>query len=301
MPNQTINALIEEKIDIFQAAFRQTAKVVFRDEGKRNKLMHPGEFGTYREAIVADLISAFLPQKLEIDTGFIVNANDGISGQIDLIVYDPSLTPTLESKNRQRFFPIETVVAVGEVRSDISPERLTDGLRRLAKVKALRAEETPERSTVQRWSGLGNTDYDPRRIPFDQVFSFLICNRFTFPFHKTIKSTLDSAYGDTPYDFRHNAILSVQNGLLRYSGSLPNGEKADTHFPTSPFTGERNLNKWLRPEENPYYPLKSFCSDLFMHTSYCTIAHPDLSRYFTAGLHHFWIEKASRQNLDPKA
>ena len=126
MPNKIIDELIEERIDIFRSAFAQRAKVLFQDNEKRNNLRHPGEFGTYREAITRDFLQSFLPQRLAIDTGFIVNALGDVSGQIDLVIYDPSLTPPLESKNRQRFFPVETVVAAGEVKSDMDKGQFKD-------------------------------------------------------------------------------------------------------------------------------------------------------------------------------
>ena len=52
MANKIIDELIEERIDGFRSAFAQRAKVLFRDDSKQNRLSHPGEFGTYREAIV---------------------------------------------------------------------------------------------------------------------------------------------------------------------------------------------------------------------------------------------------------
>ncbi len=51
MANKIIDELIEERIDGFRSAFVQRAKVFFRDDSKQNRLSHPGEFGTYREAI----------------------------------------------------------------------------------------------------------------------------------------------------------------------------------------------------------------------------------------------------------
>ena len=73
MANKIIDELIEERIDIFRSAFAQRAKVLFHDEDKHNRLRHPGEFGTYREGVTRDFLQSFLPQRLAIDTGFIVN------------------------------------------------------------------------------------------------------------------------------------------------------------------------------------------------------------------------------------
>ena len=52
MANKIIDELIEERIDEFHSAPVQRAKVLFRDDSKQNRLSHPDEFGTYREAIL---------------------------------------------------------------------------------------------------------------------------------------------------------------------------------------------------------------------------------------------------------
>jgi hypothetical protein len=52
MANKIIDELIEERIDGFRSAFVQCAKVFFRDDSKQDRLSHPEEFGTYREAIL---------------------------------------------------------------------------------------------------------------------------------------------------------------------------------------------------------------------------------------------------------
>lgn len=291
MASTIINELIEERANVFVSAFNQRAKVLFRDDEKRNKLRHPGEFGVYRENITAQFLKCFLPQHLAVETGFIVNAAGDVSGQIDLVIYNPLLTPPLESRERQRFFPVETVIAVGEVRSDVTKTLLENALQRLAKVKSFRARSGPEASAVSRWYGLSNTQYDPRRIPFDQMFTFLVCKRFTFDFQTSFPSILNDIYSDVDYDRRHNAILSLDDGLLQYVGRLPDGDMADAYFPTSPGDGARFQNKWIRNDGNRYAPIKLFGSSLFMHACHCTVGYADLNKYQMVGRHHHWTER----------
>lgn len=294
MPNRIVDTLIEERADIFLSAFRQRSKDLFVDDDKAIGLRHPGEFGTYRENITADFLKCFLPQHLEIETGFVVNAHDEVSKQIDLVVYNPWMTPALESKRRQRFYPVETLVAAGEVRSDVSRERLADGLRRLAQVKALRTRLPPKASAIIRWPGLGETEYDPAKVPFDQVFTFLVCKRFTFDFSSSFPSVLDDIYSDIDDGLRHSAILSLDDGLLYYTGDRGDGTMVNSYFPTVPFVGGRHLSKWIRTDENLYAPLKSFGASIFMHACHCTVAHPDLGQYQIFGRHHYWTERPGR-------
>ena len=48
LPNRIFNSLLEEKIDVFIRGFVDTAKQTFVDQS--GKLIHPGEFGKYRES-----------------------------------------------------------------------------------------------------------------------------------------------------------------------------------------------------------------------------------------------------------
>lgn len=293
MANKIINELIEERIDIFRSAFKVRAKTLFHDDEKQNKLRHTGEFGTYREAIVHDFLHPFLPQRLAIDSGFIVNALGEVSKQIDLVIYDPSLTPPLESQNRQRFFPVETVIAAGEVKSNVRREEFKKGLIRLAKVKEMRSNLPNEASAAARWYGLAKYEYNPDEIPFDQVFTFLICNRIDFPLRNDLNfpSTLNEMYESVAYEHRHSSILSIEDGLIHYISELPDGEFADCSFPVQPIRKEPNPNKWIQGHNNDYAHFKMFCSNLFMHASHCTIGSVNLIQYASTGKINYLVEK----------
>lgn len=290
MPNKIIDELIEERIDIFRSAFAQRAKVLFHDEDKHNRLRHPGEFGTYREAITRDFLQPFLPQRLAIDTGFIVNALGDVSGQIDLVIYDPSLTPPLESKNRQRFFPIETVIAAGEVKSNVKRDEFEKALIRLAKLKEMRSAMANESSVAMRWYRLEKSEYNPDKISVDQVFTFLICNSIGFPFcDDIISSTLNEIYKSVDYAHRHSAVLSLEDGLFFYIDP----DIKNCCFPISTTGKEHNRNYWIHSPDNEYAHLKLFCSDLFLHSVHGTVGFVSLLKYANFGedkMNH-WIEK----------
>ena len=292
MPNKIIDELIEERIDIFRSAFAQRAKVLFRDDEKQNNLRHPGEFGTYREGIVRDFLRSFLPQHLAIDTGFIVNALGNVSGQIDLVIYDPTLTPPLESKNRQRFFPVETVIAAGEVKSDVKRDEFEKALMRLAAVKEMRSNLPNEASAAVRWYGLGNTEYNPDKIPFDQVFTFLVCNKIAFPLRDAFPSILHEIYTSVAYEHRHSSILSLEDGLIHYISELSDGESAESYFSISPIDKRPNLNKWIHGHNDRYTHFKYFCSDLFMHAAHCTVGYANLLKYVNTGKMDHLVEKS---------
>lgn len=77
-----------------------------------------GEDGRYREAILKNVISRFLPKKYSIGTGFVINKNKEITKQIDIIIYDNS-SPVLFSEGDFVIVLASTVKAIIEVKSSI--------------------------------------------------------------------------------------------------------------------------------------------------------------------------------------
>lgn len=78
----------------------------------------PGENGGYREAILKNIISKFLPKKYSMGTGFVINKNKEITKQIDIIIYDNS-SPVLFSEGDFVIVLASTVKAIIEVKSTI--------------------------------------------------------------------------------------------------------------------------------------------------------------------------------------
>jgi len=78
----------------------------------------PGENGGYREAILKNIISKFLPKKYSMGTGFVINEDKEITRQIDIIIYDDS-SPILFSEGDFVIVLASTVKAIIEVKSSI--------------------------------------------------------------------------------------------------------------------------------------------------------------------------------------
>ena len=259
--------LLIEKIEIFKSAFAETAEsVFFNDDGK---LIHPGEFGRYRENICKQFLKFVTPASLDIGTGFIINTSNKVSHQCDIIIYDVQHTPLLESEEKQFFFPVETIAAVGEIKSVLSKKALSEAIQKLARVKVLR-EEVKNPAIIKKDRGTG---YDPSNHIYDQIFTFIVCKKLSFNI-SNLSTEINKLYGDsTEYRHRHNLILSVEDGLLAY---YDNNGKTMMY----PVMGNTKLkNRFVAPGENPYVHLKYFASYLFMGTSSATILYPEISDY----------------------
>lgn len=79
---------------------------------------HWGEDGRFKEAILRNVISKFLPPTYSIGTGFIINANKELTSQIDIIIYDSS-SPLLFSEGDFVIALAHTVRGIIEVKTRV--------------------------------------------------------------------------------------------------------------------------------------------------------------------------------------
>lgn len=156
MSNYYINTIINKEIIGFIDAYSNWAPALYK--GRETNTLHPGEYGTYREILIRELLKNIIPGQFKVGEGFILNPNDeagDVSTQCDVIIYADSYTPFID-KGYENFFPVETVVSIGEVKSDLTFSTLTAALVKLAKNKKIR-----------------KLNYKPtylKRFPLDQHF-----------------------------------------------------------------------------------------------------------------------------------
>lgn len=214
-----INKLFKAKIEQFKQAFINTSRDVYTNED--GNLLHPSEFGINREEIVKNYLKNILPDRMEIGSGFVVTANGKVSTQCDIIIYDKTVTPLIRDEKNHRFFPIESVIAVGEIKSKLSLTELKEALLKLAKIKSLRDVLFSPAYVYSLRNKESIDDYKPESDEFDQIVTFLICEKFTFPIKKTPLTNIVSCYGESlphrPFCHRHNMVLSMADGLLTYA------------------------------------------------------------------------------------
>lgn len=264
MSHKIFTTLINEQVSIFKNSFCNTSTYIFYDE-KQQKLIHPGEFGMYRESIVKNFLKYFIPERLNIDDGFIITADDSTSTQCDIIIYDKSSTPLIKGEKGQKFFTQETVVAIGEIKSNLDKSNLGKALNKLARNKKLRRMG----STII-YKDPSNPDVTNNSIPYNHISSFLICNKLDFNINNIIND-IDNLYdSDIDYQDRHNIILSLEDGIILYTDGKKN----------LPYPKFVNINNAIfNPASNNNHHIKAFAHFLYMVTSSSTIYYPDLILY----------------------
>jgi hypothetical protein len=277
MPSKIFDTLLTEQIEIFRNSFINTSKIVFYDENDK-KLIHPGEFGHYREAVCRKFIRYFIPQHLEIDNGFVINTNDEVSTECDLVIYDKGSTPLIQSAEMQRFYPVETVAAVGEVKSNLNKANLKEALHKLSKVKSMR--EKVLQPVIMKKSG--QDEFNPLLNPKDQIFTFLICQKFDFD-TTNLAMMVNNIYDeDIQAHHRHNLILSIEDGLIAYYKEEADQPHLMIYYPIvypKPVKTAIAL-----PNMGDYGHIKGFATFMFSGTSNSTILFPDMALYISSRL-----------------
>lgn len=278
-----IKELFDEQLRHFRDSFVVASRAVHTaDPGN---LRHPAEFGRLREKLCADLLLRFLPSGLAVGDGFLVTPRDDVSTQLDLVIYSEAYGPSLRGNRNASFFPVESVVGIGEVKSRLTKQQLVDALIKLSAAKALR--ERGCTSSAKRFPEPFNSRKPDWHLnPYDQLFCFLICEKFDFNAESLISSgnARTDLFG-TEVAARHriNLILSLEDGLIAWWD--PRVQKS-FGYPTfshrladsSVVTDELHL-ALFRPHTNTMVHFYNFFSYALAGLSSATIFHPDLGVY----------------------
>jgi len=82
-------------------------------------VVHDGEKGAFREFFMAELIRPYIPEHFGVGSGVVVDAYGRQSRQSDIIIHDHRLMPPILLTGARGIFPIDSVLAVIEVKSTL--------------------------------------------------------------------------------------------------------------------------------------------------------------------------------------
>ncbi len=266
--NTVIHNLTIRNYLAFKDSF-EGAKEIFWDEAE-SKLVHPGEYGAYREELAKTWLRMYVPQQFGIGSGFVISSDNSVSTQCDIVIFDALRTPKIESIESQRFYPVETVSCVGEIKSDInSIAQLNEYLTKLSALKRMR-ETVAYPDPYYRGC---ESPFSPQENPFDNIFTFLICKRFNFEFNP---EGID--YGGVEQRFKHNLVLSLDDGLLMYVKEP--GGKVRLPFP---FKREVNHHDYFLSIDENELPnsIVTFLSSLQVALNLNALLSIDMTRYLS--------------------
>jgi hypothetical protein len=141
---------------------------------------HRPSAGENREGIVASFLRDYLPQAFGIDTGLILSTSGEFSNEADVVVVDQIYNAPLYPSEPNKLWLIESVYALIEVKTTLTPDELQDAIQKCRRFKTLprKFDSLPE----------------PPRIA-DSLF---VLWAFNGPKPETIKANLLKALHDVP-------------------------------------------------------------------------------------------------------
>ena len=187
----------------------------------RQKLIpHSGELGTGREEIIREFLRGYLPKRFGVSTGFVFDSHGNVSRQIDVIINDNLMAPQFEAIGGKKFFPCESVVCVGAIKSSLTSRRsIKKTLDNLTSVKCL------DRSAGGRNFALINDEpIDQLANHLDQIFTFLFVIDKCVA-EELMRKTLFEYLCEHPRHLWPNILYHFEHYLLTYgcdSGFCPN-------------------------------------------------------------------------------
>jgi hypothetical protein len=103
--------------EIFRGVLEAARKQLLLDFDATRGFAHSGIKGEERAEALAAFLKARLPPAFGIATGEVIDRNDRRTGQLDLIIYDQTVTQPVHGGRKNELYPCEAVYAAIEVKS----------------------------------------------------------------------------------------------------------------------------------------------------------------------------------------
>jgi len=126
--------------------FEQAAHKLRQDFEELQSIPHAASKGKEAEGLLASFLSAHLPKRFEVGSGFIIDPADQVSKQQDIVIYDALNCPIYRASDDAGIFPSDNVASVVEVKSTLTRDELRDCFEKISNVKSLKKTRLPEDS-----------------------------------------------------------------------------------------------------------------------------------------------------------
>ena len=126
-------------------------------------VQHHGEQGRENEAALARILEAFVPRRLGVGTGMVIDRFDRYARQADIVLFEQVDEPAVLAQTTQLIYPVESVRASIEVKTRLRSDDIRDCLRKRASLQELQKSQP---LGADRWStNLGTLALGQRRPP----------------------------------------------------------------------------------------------------------------------------------------
>lgn len=207
-PSEFLKYLADELINNFARASAATT---------------PGLVGGAREVEVRRKLEMILPGTVAVATGCVIDSDGLTSNQADVVIYERDNCPvfSINGAPEATYIPCEGVVAVGEVKSDLGTKELRDSVAKIRKIKSLRramldATRYRHYGTALVVQGAPSQAYDPVTKPFDQIYGFVLCQRFALSTETLVKNYAAICSEAAPH-LAPSIVVSLSDGIMMFA------------------------------------------------------------------------------------
>jgi hypothetical protein len=188
----------------------------------------PGLIGSAREHPARVQLIKLLPAYVSMGTGLLIDSYGRQSRQQDIVMFERDFCPaySINDAPDATYFPIEGVVANGEVKSSVNKSVLFEALDNIKSAKLLRrhVHKTNEglgllasyRSFGMAASFAATTSNEfNQELNFrDQIYSFILCNSFTHSVTAILDNLIEyqRLHG---HECMPNIIISLNDGFIQ--------------------------------------------------------------------------------------
>tara|TARA_R110000868_G_scaffold124226_3_gene328569 strand:+ start:301 stop:1170 length:870 start_codon:yes stop_codon:yes gene_type:complete len=225
----------------------------------------PGLVGSAKEHPARVQLERLMPGGVAVGSGIVVDSYGAVSRQQDIVIYE-TLCPifTHNDTAEATYYPVEGVLAVGEVKSGLGKSELADAVIKSVSVKTLRRhsiatdEGLGPPAVSYRNYGNGNSfsaipanQFDQGHNSLDQIFSFVLCERFAASPQTTLQNFSDECK-KVSIPLAPNMVVSLADGAIypfnSKSGSIRRAmmEADGAIFSENPISGFAQLVAMLR-------------------------------------------------------
>jgi hypothetical protein len=117
--------------------FKEVSEQLLSEFRKSSGIPHAVGKGDLREDAFRDFLERYLPTRYAIGRGQVVTPDNRLSGQLDIVIYDPLHCPRLIASASHSIYPIESVYGAISMKSHLDSEELKDGYQNIASLKAI--------------------------------------------------------------------------------------------------------------------------------------------------------------------
>jgi len=93
--------------------------------------------GDLRENAFREFLEKYLPARYGVGRGQVITPDNRVSGQLDIVIYDPLHCPRLVASTSHSIYPVESVYGAISMKSHLDSEELKDGYQNVASLKSI--------------------------------------------------------------------------------------------------------------------------------------------------------------------